>query len=160
MPFSWSILGTTIGKLTDLLPWLTENMKTGEVHKKLVIRELRDNLTLMQLAYHEHIEPGEVIDRLNNAAIKAAAADNFNFNKLRKGEIKAEDIHDERNKRYIGWSTARLVDKIDEKVEELKLLRSLELAGKAAKGKNTTAIVTNLYFRMKLLVEIIRADAK
>jgi hypothetical protein len=64
-------------------------------------------------------------------------------------------ILDERNKKYAGWTSGRLLEKIDEKIEELKTIKRLN-NGTAQVKNNISLMLSNLYFRMKLLADFIR----
>ncbi|MBI1341563.1 MAG: hypothetical protein GC171_01380 [Terrimonas sp.] len=151
----WEWLKTGIGPLKDLLAFLQKEAKTNDIHKKQVIRELRNNLNIFHNGFRNHVEADRMIDLLENEAIKEAIRNNFKFNKLKPGTIKAFHIADDRNKKYIGWDAEKLVDKIDEKIEELKNIRKMKGSVKEVKN-NVSAMLVNLYFRMKLLAEFIR----
>ena len=67
---------------------------------------------------------------------------------------------DERNKKYTGWDAEKLVDKIDEKIEELKNIKKMNNASVENVKNNITLMLSNLYYRMKLLADFIRSDMK
>jgi ribosome-binding protein aMBF1 (putative translation factor) len=74
--------------------------------------------------------------------------------------IEPYHIYDERNRRYQGWTAEKLADKIDEKIEELKAIKKMN-GGTVEKTKNNISLMmSNLYFRMKLLADFIRDKAK
>jgi hypothetical protein len=126
------------------------------VLKKQVIRELRDNLNIFSNAYKNNNSPDVMIDLLSNEAIKEAIKNNFKFRKLRTGTIEPYHVFDERNKKYIGWNADKLIDKIDEKIEELKNIRKMN-GGSVEKVKNNISLMlSNLYYRMKLLADFIK----
>ena len=155
MELEW--LKTGITPLKDLLTYLSKEGKTNDIQKRQVIRELRNNLNIFHNAYLNNISPDVMIDLLSNEAIKEAIKNNFKFRKLKSGEIKAEHVRDDRNKKYIGWNTERLVDKIDEKIEELKNIKRMN-GGTVANTKNNLALMlSNLYYRMKLLVNFLQS---
>ena len=97
---------------------------------------------------------------LSNEAIKEAIKENFKFKKLKPGTIALYQIYDERNKRYTGWETEKLVDKIDEKIEELKNIRKMNNGSVEGVKNNVALMLSNLYYRMKLLADFIRSDVK
>lgn len=155
MQLEW--LKTGIGPLKDLLAFLNKEIKTNDVLKKQVIRELRNNLNIFHNAYLNNISQDIMIDMLTNDAIKDAIKNNFKFKKLKAGEIKSNYIYDERNKKYIGWNAEKLTDKIDEKIEELKNIKKMN-GNSVEKAKNNISLMlSNLYFRMKLLADFIQA---
>jgi hypothetical protein len=67
---------------------------------------------------------------------------------------------DDRNKKYIGWDAEKLVDKIDEKIEELKNIKKMNGNSVKEVKNNVSLMLSNLYYRMKLLADFIRSDLK
>ena len=106
-------------------------------------------------AHEKNADIRLVIDQLSNTAIKEAIKGGFDFNKVKKGKITAKHVFDERNKKYIGWTCARLFDKLDEKIEELRTIKKLYPNIEDSK-RNVSVMVANLYFRMRLLADFIR----
>jgi hypothetical protein len=97
---------------------------------------------------------------LGNDAIKDSIKVNFRFKKLKPGTIEPYHINEERNRRYAGWTAEKLVDKIDEKIEELKNIRKMNGGTVEGVKNNVSLMLSNLYFRMKLLADFIRSDVK
>src|SRR5574338_861292 len=154
MNFEW--LKTGIDPLKDLLVFLNKESKTNDMLKRQIIRELRNNLNIFYNAYLNNVSPDVIIDMLSNEAIKEAIKNNFKFKKLKPGTVRSVHITDERNKKYIGWTAEKLVDKIDEKIEELKNIKKMN-GGTVAKAKNNLPLMlSNLYYRMKLLANFIK----
>ena len=154
MNLDW--LKTGIGPLKDLLTFLNKESKTSDVLKKQVIRELRDNLNIFSNAYKNNVSPDVMIDLLSNEAIKEAIKNNFRFKKLKAGAIEPYHVFDDRNKKYIGWDAEKLIDKIDEKIEELKIIKKMN-GNSAEKVKNNISLMlSNLYYRMKLLADFLK----
>ena len=154
MQLEW--LKTGINPLKDLLTFLNKESKTNDILKKQVIRELRNNLNIFHNAFMNEVAPDVMIDMLANDAIKDAIKNNFKFNKLKPGSIEPYHVFDERNKKYIGWDAERIVDKIDEKIEEMKNIKKMN-GGSVVKAKNNlNLMLSNLYFRMKLLADFIK----
>ena len=154
MNLDW--LKTGIGPLKDLLTFLNKESKTSDVLKKQVIRELRDNLNIFSNAYKNNVSPDVMIDLLSNEAIKEAIKNNFRFKKLKAGAIEPYHVLDDRNKKYIGWDAEKLIDKIDEKIEELKIIKKMN-GNSAEKVKNNISLMlSNLYYRMKLLADFLK----
>jgi hypothetical protein len=154
MNLEW--LKTGIGPLQDLLTYLNKESKTSDVLKKQVIRELRNNLNVFHNAYLNNVSPDVMIDLLSNEAIKDAIKNNFKFKKLKAGDIAANHVFDDRNKKYIGWNAERLVDKIDEKIEELKMIKKMNGNSVEKVKNNVSLMLSNLYYRMKLLADFIK----
>jgi len=150
-------LNAGIAPLKEILAFLYRKSKTNDVHKKQLIIELRDNLNVFKNGYMNQVSYDTMIDLLSNTAIQSGIKNNFPFRKLKAGAIESRHVHDDRNKRYIGWTTERLIDKIDEKTVELKNLKKMN-GGSVDKVKNNVSLMMgNLYFRMKLLAYFIHS---
>ena len=158
MQLEW--LKTGIGPLKDLLTFLNKESKTNDIVKKQVIRELRNNLNIFHNAFLNNVSPDIMIDMLQNEAIKEAIKENFKFKKLKPGSIEPYHIKDDRNKKYTGWEAERLIDKIDEKIEELKNIKKMNGNSVEKVKNNISLMLSNLYYRMKLLADFILSDAK
>jgi hypothetical protein len=158
MTMDW--LKTGIGPLKDLIAFLNKESKTNDVLKKQVIRELRDNLNIFSNAYKNNNSPDVMIDLLSNEAIKEAIKNNFKFKKIKTGAIEPYHVFDERNKKYIGWDAERLIDKIDEKIQELKNIKKMNGNSVEKVKNNISLMLSNLYYRMKLLADFIKSIAK
>ena len=156
MQLEWIKAG--ISPLKDLITFLTKEGKTNDIQKRQVLRELRDNLNIFHNAYLNNISQDVMIDLLSNEAIKEAIKQNFKFKKLKSGEIAAKHIHDDRNRKYVGWNVERLIDKIDEKIEELRLIKKMNGGTVANVKNNLSLMLINLFFRMKLLADFIRSS--
>jgi len=151
-------LNTSIGPLKDLITFLNKKSVTNDVHKKQVLRELQNNLNVFKNAFMNKISDDTIIDFLSNEAVKQAITANFSFKKLKPGTIEPYHIYDDRNKRYVGWTAEKLLEKIDEKVEELKTLKKMNNGSVISLKNNTGLMISNLYFRMKLLADFIKGE--
>ncbi len=150
-------LNSTIAPLKDLLAFLYKKGKTADVHKKQLIMELRDNLNVFKNGFLNQTPYDDMIDLLSHQAIQDAIRENFSFRKLKNGSIKAENVFDERNKKYVGWTAERIVDKIDEKIVELQNIKRMNHHSVKDVRNNISLMMSNLYFRMKLLADFIQA---
>ena len=54
----------------------------------------------------------------------------------------------------------KLIDKIDEKIDELKLIKKMNGNSVGKARNNISLMLSNLYYRMKLLADFIRSDIK
>ena len=151
-------LNTSISPLKDLLAFLYKKSKTSDVRKKQLIIELRDNLNVFKNGFFNQSPYDTMIDLLSRDAIQDAIKENFNFKKLRPGVIPVPVIYDERNRKYAGWNTERLIDKIDEKIVELRNIKKMNGGSVKEVRNNITLMMSNLYFRMKLLADFIQAE--
>lgn len=158
MNFDW--LKSGIAPLDNLISFLHKQSKTNDVLKKQVLMELRNNLNLFKNAFLNNVSPDTIIDLLSNDAIQEAIKQNFTFKKLKASTIEPYHVYDDRNKRYIGWNAERIVDKIDEKIVELKLLKKMNNGSVTNVKNNVQLMISNLYFRMKLLADFIQSDFK
>jgi hypothetical protein len=149
-------LKTGIGPLKDLLTFLNTESKTNDVVKRQVIRELRNNLNIFHNAFLNNVAADVMVDMLSNEAIKDAIKSNFKFKKLKPGAIEPYHVFDDRNKKYIGWDAERLMDKIDEKIEELKNIKKMNGGSVEKVRNNLSLMISNLYYRMKLLADFIK----
>jgi len=154
MQLEW--LKTGMGPLKDLLTFLNSEGKTTDVLKKQVIRELRNNLNIFHNAYLNKVSPDIMIELLSNESVKKAVEANFKFRKLKPGRIEPYHIRDDRNKKYLGWEADKLIDKIDEKIEELKNIKKMNGGSVATVKNNISLMLSNLYYRMKLLADFIK----
>ncbi|HTS43804.1 MAG TPA: hypothetical protein VMH01_05370 [Puia sp.] len=150
-------LNTGIAPLKDLLAFLYKKSKTNDIHKKQLIIELRDNLNVFKNGFLNETPYDKMIDLLSNHAIQAAIKENFSFKKLRAGTIEVHHVHDERNKKYAGWTAEKLMDKIDEKIVELKNIKKMNNNSVREVKNNISLMMGNLYFRMKLMADFIKA---
>ncbi len=155
MELEW--LKSGIAPLRDLIAFLNKKSQTNNVLKKQLIMELRDNLNVFRNAFLNDISYDGIIDLLSNKAIQDAVNANFNFRKLRAGKIEPALIQDDRNKKYIGWTVEKLMDKIDEKIVELRNIKKMNKGTVKPAKNNISLMISNLYFRMKLLADFIQA---
>jgi hypothetical protein len=149
---------SSIAPLKDLLAFLYKKSKTNDVNKKQVIIELRDNLNVFKNGFINQTPYDTMIDLLSRDAIQSAIKENFSFKKLRAGTIPVSNIYEERNKKYAGWTSEKLVDKIDEKIVELKNIKKMNHNTVTDARNNISLMMSNLYFRMKLLADFIKSE--
>ena len=148
---------TGITPLKELLAFLYKKSKTSDVRKKQLIIELRDNLNVFKNGFFNQSPYDTMIDLLSRDAIQAAINENFSFKKLKSGTIAPSVIYDERNKKYAGWTAEKLIDKIDEKIVELRNIKKMNQGSVKDVRNNISLMMSNLYFRMKLLADFIQS---
>jgi len=156
MNLEW--LKSGMSPLKDLIDFLYKKSQTNDVIKKQLIKELRNNLNVFKNGFMNEVSYDTIIDLLSNESIQDAVRLNFSFNKLRPGLITSEIIYNDRNKKYVGWTAERLIDKIDEKIIELKNIKRMNNGSVNGVKNNTTLMVSNLYYRMKLLADFIQSN--
>ena len=154
MEMEWIRL--SIAPVKDLISFLTKKSKTNDIHKKRLYIELRDNLNVFSNAFLNEVSYDVLVELLKNDAVQEAVKDNFSFKKLKAGKIAEKDIHDERNKKYAGWDAEKMMDKIDEKIVELKNIKKMNGGSLANTKNNIPLMMSNLYFRMKLMADFIK----
>ncbi len=150
-------LNTSITPLKELLAFLYKKSKTSDVRKKQLIIELRDNLNVFKNGFFNQSPYDTMIDLLSRDAIQTAISENFSFKKLKSGTIHTSVIYDERNKKYAGWTAEKLIDKIDEKIVELRNIKKMNQGSVNDVRNNISLMMSNLYFRMKLLADFIQS---
>jgi hypothetical protein len=150
-------LNTSITPLKELLAFLYKKSKTSDVRKKQLIIELRDNLNVFKNGFFNQSPYDTMIDLLSRDAIQTAISENFSFKKLKSGTIHTTVIYDERNKKYAGWTAEKLIDKIDEKIVELRNIKKMNQGSVKDVRNNISLMMSNLYFRMKLLADFIQS---
>jgi hypothetical protein len=101
-----------------------------------------------------------MIDMLGNDAIKDGIKNNFKFRKLKAGRIEPYHVFDDRNRKYVGWDSEKLIDKIDEKIEEVKNIKKMNGGTVEKVNNNISLMLSNIYYRMKLLANFIQSSAK
>ena len=154
MNMEW--IKTGISPLTDLISYINKKSQTNDVVKKRLLMELRNNLNLFKNGFLNGTPYDNVIDLLSNEAIQDAVKSNFPFRKLKGGVILPQHVFEERNKKYQGWTAEQLVDKIDEKIVELRNIKKLNGGSVKKVRNNIPLMMSNLYYRLKLLAEFIR----
>jgi hypothetical protein len=157
-PMEW--LNTSITPLKELLAFLYKKSKTSDVRKKQLIIELRDNLNVFKNGFFNQSPYDTMIDLLSRDAIQTAISENFSFKKLKSGTIHTSVIYDERNKKYAGWTAEKLIDKIDEKIVELRNIKKMNQGSVKDVRNNISLMMSNLYFRMKLLADFIQSKSQ
>ncbi len=155
MNMEW--LKTGIAPLKDLIGFLQKKSETNDIHKKQVIRELKNNLNVFKNAFVNEAPYDTLIDLLSNEALQQAVNANFNFDKLRSGKVELKHIYNDRNKKYVGWTASKLTEKIDEKIIELKNIKKLNGGSVTGSKNNISLMISNLYYRMKLLADFIQS---
>jgi hypothetical protein len=158
MNLEWVKLGVT--PLKELIDFLYRKSQTNDVQKKQVIMELRNNLNVFKNGIINKCGYDNMIDLMTNDAIQQAVKANFMFCKLKDGEIEAIHILNDRNKKYLGWTAEKLISKIDEKIVELKNIKKMNNGSVKELKNNISLMMSNLYYRMKLLADFIKADAE
>ncbi|MCK4894780.1 MAG: hypothetical protein KAT07_12465 [Calditrichia bacterium] len=130
-------------------------LKNAKGHKRAVLRELKENLNLLLLSRKNQLPPDRVIPRLQCKNYIAAADAGFNFKSIKRSSLKEKTTRDvPQFKKYIGWSTERLLENIYLKVKQLQDIIDMQVA---AKNLNIDARLENLTRLMILLFQHIKS---
>jgi len=153
-------LNAGIGPLKDLIGFLHKKTKTNDVQKKQLIMELRNNLNVFKNGFLNEVSYDVIIDLLSNEAVQQAIKKNFPFKRLKAGVVSSKIIREERNRKYVGWSAEKLIDKIEEKIVELKNIKKMNSGSVKDVRNNISLMMSNLYYRMILLADFITEFGK
>jgi len=153
-------LNAGIGPLKDLIGFLHKKTKTNDVQKKQLIMELRNNLNVFKNGFLNEVSYDVIIDLLSNEAVQQAIKKNFPFKRLKAGVVSSKIIREERNRKYVGWSAEKLIDKIEEKIVELKNIKKMNSGSVKDVRNNISLMMSNLYYRMILLADFITESGR
>lgn len=152
-------IGPGIDAIKDIVEFLTQKSRTSNITKRLILREIRDNLKLLSHASRDGVNHLGLIKELSNTALIQAFEEGFKFKNLRKGKLPATlvtKLNQKRGEKYIGWDAEQLVMSIEGKVNELKKLpkiyRNMETA-----PLNLTLRLSNLFLQLRLLALFIKS---
>ncbi len=150
-------LGIGVSGFKDLFQYLTNRSKTKDVVKNNVLREIRDNMKLLEHRDKEGVNIPALINNLSNVAIEAAYSDNFNFNKLAPKKLMTEELllSKKRQKDYVGWDVEKFIYSIEGKIKDLKNIPNL-YPDIIAAPVNLTLRFDNLFYQLVLLAIFIR----
>ena len=146
-----------IESLKEVIMALTKKSRTKNIQKQQLIREIRNNLKILNHRGKREVNVSALIESLSNQAISEAYKSGFNFNKLSKGEIPKKIIYNPRCSKYTGWDCKKMIRGIDAKISELKQLPVLYKDFETA-NINITLRLSNLYHQLTLLAIFIKED--
>lgn len=102
-------------------------VKNSKGHKRAILRELQENIHLLFLAKNQQLPVRKVIEKLERKNYLAAADTGFNFKLIKRSRLKNETIKEvPQFKKYVGWSTERLLENIYLKVKQLQDMADLD----------------------------------
>ncbi len=150
-------LQTGIGTLKELFTFLSDRSKSKDINKNNILRELRDNLKLLEHRNVEGVNSKAIIDGLQINAIAEAYKQNYNFDKLLDHTKKLEKhfILNKRQEKYIGWDAGKFIYSLEGKIKDLKNLPGL-YADILKAPVNLSLRFDNLYYQTVLFVLFIR----
>lgn len=149
-----------IGSFKDLFNYLTTQTKSKDVIKNNLMRELRDNIKLLEHRSSEGVNINAIIDNLSFAAVEEAYKANFNFHKLtHKKLLPKELILNKRQEKYTGWDAQKFIYSIEGKIKDVKNLPKL-FADMQKAPVNLTLRFDNLFYQMILLTIFIKKSSE
>ena len=125
---------------------LTTIIKNSRGHERAVLREFKENLELLFMVRRHKVPADKVINKLSVDNYLNAANSGFNFKAIKRGSVKEKTTGGiPQLKKYIGWSTERLLENIYLKIKFLQ--NYLEMAADPQK--------INIDRRMEYLIRVM-----
>ena len=145
---------STILSVEKLAKNLDSLLKNSRGHKRAILREMQENINLLLLAKNRQLPAGKVIEKLDRRNYLAAADAGFNFKLIKRSALKKETVKDvPQFKKYIGWSTERLLENIYLKVKQLQDIAAID---PEQKSLNLQIRLENLLRLMMLLLQHVK----
>lgn len=155
-----SIVNEVFGSGLELYSFLTKKAKVKNAIKRLLIRELRNNLKRLEHRNNKGVNRGVLIDKLQNETLLNAIEEGFNLNSLAsKQKVDAKVIAVfKKAERYEGWNAEKLMLSIDEKIVSLK--ETIEFYDNIDQAPiNLTSRLNNLYILLVLMSLLIKISS-
>ncbi len=148
---------TSISTIKDLFTFLSDRSKSKDIIKNNVLREIRDNLKLLEHRDKEGVNILALIESLAFENIADAYKQNYQFSKLLDHNklLSKKFILNKRQEKYIGWDASKFIYSIEGKIKDLKNLPKLYNDITQA-PINLSVRFDNLYYQMVLFVLFIR----
>ena len=142
---------TGLSTFKDLFTWLSDRSKSKDITKNAILREIRDNLKMLEHRNQEGVNITALIAGLSGNAIAEAYVNNYKFNALKEGpkQLTKQLIFNKRQEKYIGWDAERFVYSIEGKIKDLKNIPVL-FADLSKAPVNITVRLDNLYYQLLL----------
>jgi hypothetical protein len=154
-----SILNEIFGSGFDLYKFLTQKSKASNISKRLIYRELKNNIQRLEHRNKSGVDRYILIKKLENESIVNAIQEGFDFKKLAPGAIVDKHIIEifKQSKRYIGWDAEQIVLSIDEKLTSLKDI--IEIYSNAS-NLNLAMRLNNLFYLNIILALLIKKSSR
>lgn len=141
-------ISTGISSLKELIQFLNTRAKSKDLIQNNLLRELRDNLRLLEHRNNEGVNRKELVYALKTKAIEAAFEKNFNFNRVvHNHTLSNKLLVDPSQAKYVGWDARRFFYSIEGKIHELKNLFTI-YPDVAVAPVNITLRLNNLFFQL------------
>ncbi|MFN0274637.1 MAG: hypothetical protein ACKVPJ_02735 [Chitinophagales bacterium] len=145
-----------VGSIKELFTYLTNKSKGKDIIANDLLRELRDNIKLLEHRNSEGVNFAALIENLSSANIEAAYKANFNFNKLTdKKTLTEKIILHKKQLKYVGWDAKKFIYSIEGKIKDIKNLPKL-FSDLSKAPINLSVRFDNLFYQMVLLTIFIR----
>lgn len=156
-----SIINDLFEQGFDLYKFLTLKAQNKSATKKLLLREIRDNLKLLEHRNKSGVDRLALIKKLNNSSLLKAISENYNFKNLAKKQRITKEIllRLPKAKKYQNWDAEGLLNSIDEKIIAIKSLPDLYPILENA-PINLTSRLDNLYLQLILISYLVRESEK
>lgn len=156
-----SIINDLFEQGFDLYKFLTLKAQNKNATKKLLLREIRDNLKLLEHRNKTGVDRFAIIIKLNNSSLLKAISENYNFKNLAKKQriTKETFLRLPKAKKYHNWDAEGLLNSIDEKIVAIKNLPDLYPNLENA-PVNLTLRLDNLYLQLILISYLVRESEK
>ncbi len=150
-------LQTGIGTLKELFTFLSDRSNSKDIIKNNILRELRDNLKLLEHRDKSGVKLMALIEGLQFVMINEAYNKNYKFDKLldHNKRLEKQFILNKRQEKYIGWDAEKFIYSIEGKIKDLKNLPNL-YADITNAPINLPLRLDNLYYQSVLFVLFIR----
>ncbi|MBN2484771.1 MAG: hypothetical protein JXB34_02240 [Bacteroidales bacterium] len=152
-----SIINEIFSSGFDLYKFLAQKSKSGNITRKLIFRELRNNIQRLEHRNKPGIDRIALIGKLEGANIYAAIKEGFDFNRLAPKQVVDNNLIKTATwaQKYKGWDADQLILSIDEKITALKDITGIYSdVGNAP--LNITRRLNNLFLLCILLVLLIK----
>jgi hypothetical protein len=147
-------LTSLLTSIPELITSIDDRIRRSRGQERALLVELKMNIGIIQPFANDEANIDRVITALEITAMKDATESGFDFNSVKKGEVKAETVGDNRQlATYVGWSTERLFLNIYEKIMVLQKIIQID----TNKNVRKPVRLNNIFLLMALLVKHIES---
>ncbi len=144
----------------ELYSFLTQKSRIKNTNKRLILREVRNNIKRLEHRNTKGVNRNAIIEKLENTGYIKALEQGFLLNKVAP-RVKIDDdviSYFPPAKKYKGWNVSQLLSSADEKMTALKELHYFFSDQKEAKI-NLTSRLNNLYYILILITFLIKKSS-
>lgn len=142
---------TGVSTVKELLQYFTERSRSADNLRNNILRELRDNLKLLEHRNKSGVNHQAILQKLSALAIGNAYAANYKFEKLCDGPKKLPSalVSHKAQQKYIGWTADQFMYNIEGRINDLHNLPNL-YSDLSTAPINLTLRLDNLYHQLLL----------